>query len=78
MVRAGSASCRNLVMSVNSVRREDNVIAVMAVVTAFEPDRVPSQIQGNYEQVSSALIHMVTTGEFPFREHAYGRSPWHA
>ena len=57
---------RNLVMSVNSVRREDNVIAVMAVVTAFEPDRVPSQIQGNYEQVSSALIHMVTTGEFPF------------
>ncbi|MGO1593897.1 MAG: sensor histidine kinase, partial [Ancrocorticia sp.] len=42
------------------------IIGVLAVVKAFEPDRVPSQIQGNYEQVADALIHMVSTGEFPF------------
>ena len=57
---------RNLVVTLHGVRRNGKVVAAMAVVKAFEPDRVPSQIQGNYEQVSAALIHMVTTGEFPF------------
>lgn len=32
----------------------------------MSPDVVPSQVHENYEQVAGTLLHMVTTGEFPF------------
>ena len=48
------------------VRHLGRIIAVLSVVTAYEPDVVPSQVHENYEQVAGTLLHMVTTGEFPF------------
>lgn len=48
------------------VRTEGRIVAVLSVVTAYEPDVVPSQVHDNYEQIADTLAHMVTTGEFPF------------
>ncbi|MFT0848688.1 PAS domain-containing sensor histidine kinase [Actinomycetaceae bacterium L2_0104] len=48
------------------VRTNGRIIAVLDVVTAYEPDVVPSQVHENYEQIAGTLAHMVTTGEFPF------------
>ena len=48
------------------VRSSGRIVAVLNVVTAFEPDLVPSQVHENYEQIAGTLAHMVTTGEFPF------------
>ena len=48
------------------VRADGRIIAVLSVVTAYEPDVVPTQVHENYEQIAGTLAHMVTTGEFPF------------
>ena len=45
-----------------------SIIAVMQVVTAEVPDRVPSQRHENYEEISQTLFHMVASGEFPFSD----------
>lgn len=58
----------NLLATLHGVKYQGQYIAVVAMIKAFEPDRVPSQIQGNYESVSDALIHMISTGEFPFED----------
>lgn len=40
-------------------------IAVLAIVTAVVPDRVPSHAQLSYEDVAGDLVGMVATGDFP-------------
>lgn len=49
------------------VRADGRIIAVLSVVTAYEPDVVPTQVHENYEQIAGTLAHMVTTGSSPSR-----------
>ena len=47
------------------VRLMGRLIAVLRVASAVSPDRATSQRLENYEEISTALINMVATGEFP-------------
>lgn len=47
------------------VSYQGKIIAVMRVVSAVVPDRVPSASHENYEDIAEILIEMVKAGDFP-------------
>ena len=56
-------------LKVVPVRREGKAVAALCVTEADSLDVVPVQVPAlttNYSTISSQLVHMVTTGEFPF------------
>lgn len=60
---------RGFTLRIVPVRREGKVIAAMCITEADALDIVPVQVPAlttNYSTISSQLVHMVTTGEFPF------------
>lgn len=56
-------------LKVVPVRREGKAVAALCITEADSLDVVPVQVPAlttNYSTISSHLVHMVTTGEFPF------------
>ena len=56
-------------LKVVPVRREGKAVAALCVTETDSLDVVPVQVPAlttNYSTISSQLVHMVTTGEFPF------------
>ncbi|HYT25338.1 MAG TPA: sensor histidine kinase [Actinomycetota bacterium] len=50
------------------VRHEDDVVAVMSVEAADQPDRPTGRLETAYLRAADALLEMVATGWFPFQE----------
>ncbi|MDO4887773.1 MAG: histidine kinase N-terminal domain-containing protein [Actinomycetaceae bacterium] len=53
-------------LGIYPVRRDGRVIAVIGVGRGNDRNVVPSQIQSDYSDIAESLLHMITTGEFPF------------